>query len=166
MPTQKPKTKKLWIALLTLSISVFVQDVFAEYRAYCVKFSGDRFVDVNIFKKDDKYFRISDDEYIFIAESKTQDGLASLSPKGRLVSVSGFNKFWVSEQITPNQYVRQGYYLKNPIMYQRQQEYDLLGSPAQENKKASLFTCPCLVCTYRLNSVSPEFTHLKKLNIP
>ncbi len=97
----------------------------AEYSAFCVKFTGERFVNINTFLKDDTYFRISDDEKIFIVKSESQSGLQSLCTNGSRL-VTSFTEHEVSEQITPNQYVHAGKYLKNPIMFQFQKEYKVI----------------------------------------
>lgn len=92
-----------------------------SYSAFCVKFTGERFIKTNLFSKDDHYFRIADDEKIFIVRAESQHKLKSLCPNGSRL-VSKFTKVRISEQITPFQYVREGHYLKNPEMYQLQGE--------------------------------------------
>lgn len=92
-----------------------------RYSAFCVKFTGERFKNTNIFSKDDHYFKISDNEKIFIVKAENQSKLKSLCPKGSRL-VNKFTRFWIPEQITPYQYVSKGFYLKNPEMYQLQGE--------------------------------------------
>ncbi len=120
---------KIKLNIFCLGLALIAQNARADYQAYCVKFTGEHFVQIKIFEKNDNYYQLvgSPNASIIVVKAKTQATLHSLCPDGQLVDHAGAVNYF-PEQVTPNQTVSAGYYMANPVNYADQAEYQVRSS--------------------------------------